>query len=247
MSKRWENTTELEVTATPEQVWDAIATGPGIDSWFMGRTDVDPGQGGTIVTHLGPFGMESDITAWEPGKHLANQGKQAPDGGFIAFEYLIEGRAGGTTVLRTVANGFLPGDDWEAEFDAMLRGGAMYQQALKQYLTHFLGRTAFPVTLDGPPVADWPSTWAAVHAAFGLPSPASDGDTVHCDLDGIGPVDGVVDYAEPGFLGIRTPDALYRFSKNFFTGAVFTSHHVFADPAHRTDTEAAWQTWLASL
>ena len=28
MSKRFENVAELGVTATPEQVWDAIATGP---------------------------------------------------------------------------------------------------------------------------------------------------------------------------------------------------------------------------
>ena len=34
------------VHATPEEVWQAIATGPGIDSWFMGRNEVEPGEGG---------------------------------------------------------------------------------------------------------------------------------------------------------------------------------------------------------
>lgn len=29
---------EIEVYA-PEEVWDAIATGPGMDSWFMGRNE----------------------------------------------------------------------------------------------------------------------------------------------------------------------------------------------------------------
>jgi hypothetical protein len=38
---------ELTLAATPEQVWDAIATGPGIDSWFMGHTEIEPGKGGT--------------------------------------------------------------------------------------------------------------------------------------------------------------------------------------------------------
>jgi uncharacterized protein YndB with AHSA1/START domain len=26
----------IELEATPQQVWEAIATGPGLDSWFMG-------------------------------------------------------------------------------------------------------------------------------------------------------------------------------------------------------------------
>ena len=37
---------EVEVPGTPEQVWEAIATGPGISAWFM-PADVDRRQ----VTH----------------------------------------------------------------------------------------------------------------------------------------------------------------------------------------------------
>ena len=33
---------EAEVPASPDEIWAAIATGPGIDSWFMGRSDVQP-------------------------------------------------------------------------------------------------------------------------------------------------------------------------------------------------------------
>jgi uncharacterized protein YndB with AHSA1/START domain len=33
---------EVELEATPDQVWEAIATGPGVDSWFMGRTEFEP-------------------------------------------------------------------------------------------------------------------------------------------------------------------------------------------------------------
>jgi hypothetical protein len=29
-------------------VWEAIATGPGLDSWFMGRNEVEPREGGTV-------------------------------------------------------------------------------------------------------------------------------------------------------------------------------------------------------
>ncbi|MFC7713483.1 SRPBCC family protein [Nonomuraea recticatena] len=43
MSHEFELHHELSVEASPEQVWEAIATGPGIDSWFMGRTQVEEG------------------------------------------------------------------------------------------------------------------------------------------------------------------------------------------------------------
>lgn len=247
MSQHWENAQEMIVDATPEQVWDAIATGPGIDSWYMGRSTVQPGDGGTVATDLGPFAMASRISVWEPGRHLRFSSEEAPDGGFIAFEYLIEGRVGGSTVLRTVASGFLPGDDWEVEYDAMLRGGAMYQQALAQYLTHFPGRTAYPVTAMGPAAGDWAKTWQCVGEAFGLPGAAADGDAVRCEVPGIGTVEGVVDYTEPGFLGIRTADALYRFGEGFFTGGLFLGHHVFADPSGQPADEAAWTAWAATV
>ena len=37
------NEKEIEVPGTPEQVWEAIATGPGITAWFM-PAEVDPGR-----------------------------------------------------------------------------------------------------------------------------------------------------------------------------------------------------------
>ncbi|HET9722312.1 MAG TPA: SRPBCC domain-containing protein, partial [Actinomycetota bacterium] len=40
MAHRFEIDKTIEVGATPEQVWQAITTGPGLDSWFMGRNEV---------------------------------------------------------------------------------------------------------------------------------------------------------------------------------------------------------------
>jgi uncharacterized protein YndB with AHSA1/START domain len=44
---------EVEVPGTPEEVWQAIATGPGISSWFV-PSEVDGRVGGTAVSHFGP-------------------------------------------------------------------------------------------------------------------------------------------------------------------------------------------------
>ncbi len=59
---------ELETTlpASPEQVWAAIATGPGIDSWFMGRNEVEPREGGIAAMETGGRREEAVITAYSP-------------------------------------------------------------------------------------------------------------------------------------------------------------------------------------
>ncbi|HEX2645214.1 MAG TPA: SRPBCC domain-containing protein, partial [Thermoanaerobaculia bacterium] len=44
---------EVEVPGTPEQVWQAIATGPGVSSWFV-PTQIEEREGGTIRCSFGP-------------------------------------------------------------------------------------------------------------------------------------------------------------------------------------------------
>jgi len=145
---------ELDVAATPEQVWAAIATGPGLDSWFMGRNVIESGEGGrTQLTMLGQT-ESSTITAWEPGRRFATRGDDGPGGTFMAFEYLIEARDQGSTLLRLVHNGMLD-DDWESQYDSLSKGDGMYLRKLATYLAHFPGRTATHSTfLPGPKVLD---------------------------------------------------------------------------------------------
>ncbi|HEU0129245.1 MAG TPA: SRPBCC domain-containing protein, partial [Pseudonocardiaceae bacterium] len=102
MSREFELHKEIELDASPEQVWQAIATGPGISSWFMGPHEIEPRAGGKITLTIGDFSEQATITAWDPPKRLAYQGAEDADGSFHAMEYLIEGREGGSTVLRFV-------------------------------------------------------------------------------------------------------------------------------------------------
>ena len=44
---------EVEVPGTPEQVWEAIATGPGVSAWFT-PTKTDGRVGGTVTSNFGP-------------------------------------------------------------------------------------------------------------------------------------------------------------------------------------------------
>ncbi|MEV0679829.1 SRPBCC domain-containing protein [Actinosynnema sp. NPDC050436] len=237
MGHAYEKANEVELAGiTPEQVWEAIATGPGIDSWFMGDNEVEPGV--AVKGAFTGYQPTHGITAWEPGKHLAYGGEVEPDGRFMAYEFLVEGREQGSTVLRMVVSGFLPGDDWQDEYEAMTAGGAMFWHTLVEYLGHFAGRAARPLTVLGPQVSDWPALWAALHRALGLAKAPEAGDAVQ--VDGIA---GVVYYTNAQTIGIRTPDAMYRFFQGY-NGSVFAMHHVFADDGR---DERTWSAWLGGL
>ena len=243
MAHEFQINKEITVDASPEQVWDAIATGPGIDSWFMGRNEVEPRLGGTVSQELFGETGESTITAWEPLKHLAYRSPEAEDGTFMAFELLIEGRQGSSTVVRFVHSGAL-GDDWEAEYDALQEGDGMYLLKLAQYVEHFQGRTSrHNVFAVGPQSADYPGVWAAFAGALGVSGSVSEGDSVRVAVDGLPPADGVVGFVlEPKFLGVRTDDSLYMFIHGFQDGVV-VEQHIFGD-IDGAAADQAWQSWL---
>jgi uncharacterized protein YndB with AHSA1/START domain len=237
---------ELVVPATPEQVWDAIATGPGLDGWFMGRNEVRPGEGGSIHTDLGGFAQEFTVTAWEPAERLAFRTPTGDDGTFLALEWLIEGRDGAATVVRTVAHGFIGKTDWEDEFEAMTAGGAMYSHTLVEYLTHFRGRAARVVFVQVPQPGGRAALWATLTAELGLTGSPATGDAVDLTRLGVpGVTKGVIDYLAfpptdphtftPAFLGLRTAGGLHRFFGDEYACA---EHRLFGEDA------AAWEAWF---
>ncbi|MBB5867694.1 uncharacterized protein YndB with AHSA1/START domain [Allocatelliglobosispora scoriae] len=101
MTHPFEVRDEFTVDATPDEVWEAIASGPGVDSWLMGRTEVDSAAKASTFTMFGET-SRSTITAWEPGRHYATQEDRNPDGTFMAMEWLIESRDGGGALVRFV-------------------------------------------------------------------------------------------------------------------------------------------------
>ena len=232
-----------EIPARPDEVWAAIATGPGINSWFMGRNEVRDGVGGTVHTVFGEYTPELEITGWEPGHRFAYGSGQAPDGRFIAYEFLIEGRAGGSTVLRTVTSGFLPGEDWAEEYEAMTLGGELYFRTLVEYLSYFAGRFAVPVTAFGPPGTSWARDRTLLCRELGLTEQPKPGDRARFGSEA-GPGDGAVYFASAHAIGVRTPEALYRFMRGF-AKPVIAAHHLFGEGAEPDQARQAWEAWLS--
>ncbi len=241
MAHPFEVRKEIEIEATPEEVWEAIATGPGIDSWFMGSNAVEPGEGGVVRMTLPGWTLEATITAWDPPSRLETRTAEDEDGRVMAFEYLIEGRGGGSTVVRFVHSGFLAGDGWEEEYEALREGDPAYVFKLAEYVKYFRGRTAVPVSAYGPQV-DRERAWTVFRETLGLTGEVHEGDPVRVTPEGLPPIDGVVDFVSPSFLGVRTNDGMYRFIHGL-GGTVVLGHHIFSDVDQQA-TERAWQDWV---
>lgn len=243
MAHPFEVRKEIEVAATPEQVWEAIATGPGIDGWFVGApNEVEPGVGGRVRLSFGGETGELTITTWEPPHRFVHQGEPGPDGAVHAMEYVIEGRAGGRTLVRLVHSGFL-GDDWEAEYEALGEGDFMYLQLLAEYLEHFRGRPAKVVSLWRPDTTGRERALATLRGALGLGDVVSEGDTVRFSPSGLPSIEGVVDFVSPSIIGLRSDDALYQFLHSP-QGVVYLGHHLYRADLDKAATEQAWRAWL---
>jgi uncharacterized protein YndB with AHSA1/START domain len=234
---------ETVIDASPDEVWEAIATGPGMNAWFMGHTTVTGGEGGGIHVDMGGFSQDFTITDWRPGKRLAYTADPRPDGSFLALEWLIEGRSG-TTVLRSVGSGFIGSNDWQDEYDSLRQGGRRYLHNVGQYLRFFRGRRATPVNAGRPQAGSREEVMRALTHGLGLTGLPAVGDTVRLAPWGLPDISGVVDYSQPHALGIRSDDALYRLFHGMGDSAI-AEHHVFVPGSHRETLRLRWQNWLA--
>jgi uncharacterized protein YndB with AHSA1/START domain len=196
---------EVEVRGTPEQVWRAIATGPGISSWYVPHT-VDEREGGVATASFGSapeMQIEGRVAAWEPPHRvLFDKG----DGEGLAFEWLVEARDGGTCVVRLVNTGFGSGQDWDAQYDGMTEGWLLFLCNLRLHLEHFGGQTARAVL----PTATWAgprdTTWARLTAALGIPATPTVGQRIEVNATDAPTLAGTVADAAPWRVALlRTP------------------------------------------
>ena len=128
-----------EVAATPEEVWNAIATADGISAWMV-PTRLDPQIGGAVSFDVG-FWSHGIVTDYTPPRRFAyaepwpttdhDLSSVTP----IATEFLIESASGGSCVIRVVSSAYGSGADWENEFFAeMVAGwGAMLDNLAKHF------------------------------------------------------------------------------------------------------------------
>ncbi len=152
-----------EVAATPEQVWEAIATADGLSAWMV-PARLDPQVGGEVWFDYGDVTSTGVVTTYTPnerfgyeepwpisadapipagmlqwfdaiGAALADVKRDLTSVGPIATEFLIESASGGSCVLRVVTSSYGTGSDWENEFFAeMVAGWAILLDNLVAHL-----------------------------------------------------------------------------------------------------------------
>jgi uncharacterized protein YndB with AHSA1/START domain len=169
---------EAEVPASPEEVWDAIATGPGISAWFM-PAEVDGRVGGPVVhRHDGETATTGTITAYDRPHRFGYEersGEFLPEGGpqVTATEFLVEARGGGTCAVRVVMSGFGDGDAWDRAIESFTAGWRQALGSLRLYLTHFRGQ---PVASVAAGTMVGGVGWQRFARALGLPAQPAEGD-----------------------------------------------------------------------
>jgi len=161
---------ETEVPGTPEEVWQAIATGPGITSWFV-PTQLEERKGGSITMNFGP-GMEStsEIQEWDPPRRFTAENKEGmgPGAPPMATEWTVEARAGGTCRVRVVHSWFASTDDWDKQYESVEKGWPAFFHILESYLTHFRGQPCTQLQLMAFAPGPTEKAWSQVTEPLGL-------------------------------------------------------------------------------
>ena len=244
---------EIEVVGTPEEVWQAVATGPGISSWYVPH-DVEERTGGAAQARFGPapeMHIDGRVAAWEPPRRIVFDGGEGAGG--LAFEWLVEAREGGTCIVRLINSGFGSGADWDAQYDGMADGWPLFLTNLQLHLAHFRGRTATAVL----PSAMWSGAradvWARLLGELCLPAAPQVGDAVSTEGSGAPQLRGTVVDAHPNRLAILLDDPV---PGTAFVAAEGVGEHtgvsvwsyLYDDTGRATARrdEPAWFAWLAT-
>jgi uncharacterized protein YndB with AHSA1/START domain len=171
--RRWVEM-EVLVPGTPEQVWHAIATGPGMSAWFT-AVAVEEQVGGAITFDFGDQNCGEDtsggkVTAWDPPVRFAYEeygwNGDAPP---VATEVTVTSHSGDRCVVRMVHTMITEKDDWDGELESFETGWPGCFEVLKVYLANFAGEHAAAVrAMVGYPGGEaqaWSRVTDALHIA----------------------------------------------------------------------------------
>jgi uncharacterized protein YndB with AHSA1/START domain len=244
---------EVEVPGTPEEVWDAIATGPGISKWFV-PAKVEPHVGGQMVLNFGP-GMDSasDITAWDaPHRFSATSQGLGPNAPEMATEWTVEAHAGGTCTVRVVHSLFADTDEWDNQLGQVEAGWPAFFVVLRMYLSHYRGQPGAHFQVMAPVAGTVIEGWRTLIGKLGLPSLAA-GVKIQSQA-GAAPLAGIVEKigpeSNPNEAVVRidepSPGAAVLSTCGMGAQTFFVGSFYFFGPkaAEGLKAEKEWEEWL---
>ena len=239
----------VEVIGDVETVWRAVATGPGISSWYVPHT-VEERAGGAGVASFGPepeMQIAGRVAVWEPPHRIVFDGGEGVGG--LSFEWTVEPHDHNTCTVRLHNAGFADGDP---QYDAMVDGWKLFMANLQLHLEHFAGQTATSAL----PMVMWPVTpeegWEILTGGLGINQMPAVGDRLDVAADADTKLGGTVIDTGPRRICLLAdtpaPGTAFLTSED---GGGFTMVSVWlylygpdgAAAAERAD--ASWRAWLA--
>lgn len=222
-NRKFEIVADTELPGTPERVWEAVTNGTA--AWLFPND-----------------GWDSVNIVEEYPHHLVNR-MEGPDGWFNQLEHTLEPLEGGRAKLHYIHSGIFA-DNWDEQYDGASKHTGFYLHTLGQYLQFFDGRPVVFTDVQAPAASLTPDGFVKLKKALGVEGTAA-GTRVEVDLDGVGRVNGEVDFANENFLGIRTSDTMYRFfGRNAFGAPVGITVHDFSGSGDAELTAKAWSGFL---
>lgn len=162
---------QTEVPGTHQEVWEAIATGPGVSSWFV-PTKFELGADGqptTLVCHFGE-GMDANavVKEWDPPRRfLAESDDFAPGGPPASTEWTVEPTTDDACLVTVEHSLQSDSDDWDTNLEGTESGWPAFFTILRLRMAHF--RDEPHAVLEQVGMAAAPDTaWADLAAALGL-------------------------------------------------------------------------------
>ncbi|MGE3909906.1 MAG: SRPBCC domain-containing protein [Chloroflexota bacterium] len=174
----------FEVTAdipgTPEQIWQAIATGPGITLWFT-QLEVEEHVGGAVRSPFNPD-HPGRVTIWEPPHRFAYQFDEAH--GPHAWEFIIETQDGGKCTVRLVDSFYVTNSEWSEEVTTGPDGWRWAFDFLRANQQYFPGQPGVSVQAMAMAPGTFQEAWAIMRQQLGLPAlqPGADVTTSGADV-----------------------------------------------------------------
>jgi uncharacterized protein YndB with AHSA1/START domain len=211
----------VELDASPEDVFRAVANGTELAKWHVPNARVTPptdGKKASIWLSWGEgMSVEKEVEIWDEPKRLRYPaGRNSETKAQLWADWSIEAREGGKTTLRLVHSGFSANADWDDEYESHARGWRLMLQNLRHYFSRHAKKAAVHLPFTKKIDALRPATWSALLSKLGLEGVPAAGQPFRITRPDGQVITGKFDLVNPArdlaLVVHELDDALLRFS-----------------------------------
>ena len=160
---------QVEVPGGQDVVWRAVATGPGVSSWFV-PARIEERVGGEALLSFGPdMDSVSRIVEWAPpGRFTADSQDLGPGAPTVRSEWSVEPAAAqGRCIVRVEHAVKTDSELWDGALASWAAGWPDFFRLLTLYLEHFADRPSALMALSASAPVPATQAWERLAEALG--------------------------------------------------------------------------------